>query len=582
VPKNFIKINSMKNLKVILRLVLIFYTGKLNAQVTLENIFPYESVFRINLENDGEKYATFLLDSQKLKVYNINHTIWREFSFFIPPTSEYEIFNISQNLFNEDSLLEITYGYRFSTTEGFSVFTKSENGEMLFNLDEVWSFPSFMESSLEKVKFLKIANETKLIINTHSTSSSSSGVRVYSLPQLQLEHTYNNLNSCELENDGFKFIEILFNQSLLSYSINLHNTDHSIFKTIEVAPDVPAIFQNNYFIPYIIDISQNKVNINNEIEVLLKLDYQTDLQNLIVGIDENGNNLFAPKNVGLNGSGKIIKNSNNYFLHCFISNFNGFPGGNNSTSQTVYNMPQFAVVQNYPVAKSPIYLEGIGQKLFIIDAQNATLQFYNSDDTHWKTLTMPVAPNSIVEFFNIETNYFDNDTAIEVLYRSLNNTNGILENSGRIFKEGQGNILVIDSCVYFKIDKEFGLAHKIFAWIAPFNSNGYFATNIYEWREGINRFTGIETLFKNTLENSFYLYPNPAIDFISVKNKENEISEVKIEVSDYTGKKLISKENNTILNNPDGIIDISNLPSGFYFVTIISAKNRQILKLIKN
>jgi hypothetical protein len=61
----------------------------------LENIFNNEAVFRVNLEYDGEKYVTYLPDSQKIKIYNINHVLWKEFNFDIPQNSEFEIHNVS-------------------------------------------------------------------------------------------------------------------------------------------------------------------------------------------------------------------------------------------------------------------------------------------------------------------------------------------------------------------------------------------------------------------------------------------------------------------------------------------------------
>jgi hypothetical protein len=77
-------------------------------------------------------------------------------------------------------------------------------------------------------------------------------------------------------------------------------------------------------------------------------------------------------------------------------------------------------------------------------------------------------------------------------------------------------------------------------------------------------------------DNQVSIYPNPAIDKITVEilgiTKESQLS-----IINSTGQELISQQ--TI--GPKTIIDISNLPSGVYFVRLTNDKTVEVGKFIK-
>ena len=79
---------------------------------------------------------------------------------------------------------------------------------------------------------------------------------------------------------------------------------------------------------------------------------------------------------------------------------------------------------------------------------------------------------------------------------------------------------------------------------------------------------------EETSFNPIQLYPNPTKGLIYVKG--NVGKETKVSVSDMTGK--------VVLTNPayfNQMIDLSNLPSGIYFVKIIDGKKAIVKKVVK-
>ncbi|MDR1876387.1 MAG: T9SS type A sorting domain-containing protein [Flavobacteriaceae bacterium] len=75
------------------------------------------------------------------------------------------------------------------------------------------------------------------------------------------------------------------------------------------------------------------------------------------------------------------------------------------------------------------------------------------------------------------------------------------------------------------------------------------------------------------------LYPNPAVDFIIIKN--SSASKIKnVSVLSMVGSVVINKEISDNNNNPE--VSVSKLPTGRYFVKVsYSDGNPEILTLIK-
>ncbi|MFN7013378.1 MAG: choice-of-anchor V domain-containing protein [Bacteroidia bacterium] len=73
--------------------------------------------------------------------------------------------------------------------------------------------------------------------------------------------------------------------------------------------------------------------------------------------------------------------------------------------------------------------------------------------------------------------------------------------------------------------------------------------------------------------NKTFIYPNPAYNFLNINAFEN----VDIMLFNMGGKMIFQQNINAGLNN----IDISNLPSGIYFVKVHGKSTSEILKFVK-
>ena len=103
--------------------------------------------------------------------------------------------------------------------------------------------------------------------------------------------------------------------------------------------------------------------------------------------------------------------------------------------------------------------------------------------------------------------------------------------------------------------------------------------NIYTWAlleqidQKLNSCGTILSLSKNSLADNYLdLYPNPATDFIYLKNKEGVLKNEKIEIISFDGKKVILD-----YLNPDGSISIRGLIDGLYLVKTKFGANKLII-----
>jgi len=94
---------------------------------------------------------------------------------------------------------------------------------------------------------------------------------------------------------------------------------------------------------------------------------------------------------------------------------------------------------------------------------------------------------------------------------------------------------------------------------------------------------------QNTLSNNehltnlevFNVYPNPTEDQLGFNFVSNSSAQYSYSVSDITGKVLLKKELGAVIGNYTGVISLAKYPSGIYFLTLKSGKDKVTKKIIK-
>lgn len=160
-------------MKKILILLALSLSINANSQITLEHTYTVANtnayLTGCNLANSGFKYQITDLTAGQIKLYNLNHSLWKTIS--IPPIASFTIlgvYNISENLFNTDGQVEfLVYYYTTVAPTQYYVKVYTETGTV------IGDFPNRAYSGV----FDTGSNGIKLFLNDLNLSR-----EVWSLP----------------------------------------------------------------------------------------------------------------------------------------------------------------------------------------------------------------------------------------------------------------------------------------------------------------------------------------------------------------------------------------------------------------
>jgi hypothetical protein len=145
----------------------------INAQISLENTYigntNASSLRFVNLSNSGDKFVLFEPALNQIKLYNLNHTIWKTVS--IPVISGFTpqvVYNTSESLFNIDGQVEFLVQYNNSSTFQYYIKVFGETGTILLDA------PNCFYNGISSTE----SNSFKLLLNDGINSNRY----VYSLP----------------------------------------------------------------------------------------------------------------------------------------------------------------------------------------------------------------------------------------------------------------------------------------------------------------------------------------------------------------------------------------------------------------
>lgn len=89
---------------------------------------------------------------------------------------------------------------------------------------------------------------------------------------------------------------------------------------------------------------------------------------------------------------------------------------------------------------------------------------------------------------------------------------------------------------------------------------------------------GIEELSNLT---NLSVFPNPTNKYAVIKYESNSVTELNVEISDISGKKVQQQSTQTTIGNNVLELNMETLESGIYFLSINDGKNAKTIKLIK-
>jgi hypothetical protein len=149
------------------------------AQINLENSYPataqYQNMQVVELVKSGYKYELANLQTGNFKLYNLNHSIYKNINLPIP--SGYSLYSYPQasdSLFNTDNLVEVFYTcITYTPSVNYETKVIDENGSAIITIPQ---------GAYSYVAYTGAANGYKLIVNVDSLNKGTlKQINVYSL-----------------------------------------------------------------------------------------------------------------------------------------------------------------------------------------------------------------------------------------------------------------------------------------------------------------------------------------------------------------------------------------------------------------
>ncbi len=513
--------------------VLVIVSQFCQAQIELEHSYDDELVTRVNLEFSGDKYYFFRRATNDLILFNGDHTIWKTIPILAPPPTSFtstNLIHISEAKFNNDSNLEIVYSYYDSTQLTFITKVYSEDGAVLATLDDSLSI---VFSEIEGLA-------DKLIAVSNDLARS----KVYSLPDLSLEHSYSGgtISRVKLDVSGEKYCLLDKNAGVE----RIYNSDHTVWKTIALSAPAGAIYLNAVM------ISETAINVDELIEI--------------------GYNYYTSAATGPNYHGNIVNENNHVLLSVpnatsfQINDLDGLEKKMMVTVRTpsprshsdVYQIPGLVLEHSYPSVVNRTVLENSGEKYYSVsDLSTSVINIYNSDHTIWKTI--PIDLENDFSSYQIFVDFITEskvsiDPLLEVGYSSWYYSPLMFtEFHSRILNENGLTYLDLPFAQHLILSEFTSLPRKVIGIINipdAFEDTPNFSTKIYSLDPFMNT---------NDFENeTTILAPNPASTCVSI-NSQSPIFEV--EIYDIRGIPVQQVSGENIIK-----VHLERLSSGIYFL----------------
>lgn len=169
----------MKKIKLFVAILLI--SNSINAQIILEKTYAgnsnNSSIGFVNLANSGGKYVINDVAQYQIRLYNLNHSIWKTIPVPSDPNSTaYYYLNISENLFDLDAQVECLIAYAGGSLQASQIAVINEDGNVLFSkIGSSFGGIFKLENNTFKMLFSDYTNYNKYVYSLPGTSINVGG-----------------------------------------------------------------------------------------------------------------------------------------------------------------------------------------------------------------------------------------------------------------------------------------------------------------------------------------------------------------------------------------------------------------------
>ena len=225
--------------KIINLVALVFLTSNLFSQITLEHSYPngkWETSI-VNLSNSGMKYQWVDVAAGVLKLYNLDHSIFKSVTFpVVASMTNIEVAYVSETTFDLDGNIEFIVYYQ-DDNNWINSITKiiDESGSIL--LDASSETPSFNTYDGKYGAIFNTPSGTKMILDNHSDNAS----KIYSLPGTLIVSAIRNIdyNNSLLEtypNPAGDFIKLAYTlpKNIKEAKVSIYDIEGKIVKTYTI------------------------------------------------------------------------------------------------------------------------------------------------------------------------------------------------------------------------------------------------------------------------------------------------------------------------------------------------------------
>ncbi len=511
-----------------------------NAQLALDHFYEYQEIKRVILPISGEKYYGYKSLTSSVEIYNSDYSLWKSIPLAntLGQLSVY-ITGISENIFDNDPDIEVTYCTRNQIGPPGTGYLQQENGTTLM------TFPNVSDLGINTQDGLA----PKLVATVQGYND------VYSVPALALEHTYISsvLYRKNFEISGEKY----YVYNVAGNSVDFYNPDHSLWKSVP-APSIAST------IPVIIDFaSETLINANPDME--LAYHYYDNNNYFSKIISEDGSALASYPNV----------------TSWAIDKLPGFPTklfGYTSQGTEVINPQTLQVEHIYPGTLKRTNLEISGEKYFTVAkyGDTYTLEVSNPDHTLWKSVVLPIPYDSTVpesakwisSVSVISETSIEDDSDLEIVY-SVTDTYNLYINyyTGFVMKENGTVLNTIPDMFAMEKSQPNDTDLKFIASLAAtYASWGQIQGSTKIFVPG--NAAGLEDFSK-----SFAVYPNP---FSGAIHFESGISIHAAQLFDLSGR-CVARWSGPGLTS----ITTADVQPGIYILNLQHDKGSSVFKMIK-